>query len=104
VVICTDRRDPSVTAALPTPAAKQLGAPALFGPVTVADMPVLVGVANPQGLVNTVAVAVWPAVNVLSLILRINPTMVASAGITSVLGLNCVEDVPRPTQPLGLTD
>jgi hypothetical protein len=104
VVICTDRSDPSRTDALPTPAAKQLGVVAELGPVIVADIPVLVGAVNPQGLVNTVAVTVLPAANVLSLIFIINPTMVAFADIVTVLGVNCVEDTPRPTHPLGLTD
>jgi hypothetical protein len=106
VVICADRSDPSVTAAIPVPDAKQLGAPALLGPVTVTDIPVLVGAAKPQGLVKIVAVTVSLAANTLFRTLRRIPTMVASADIVTVLLVNCEtdEEVPRPTHPPSLTD
>ena len=63
-------------------------------------MPVLVGAANPQGLVNTVAVTVSPIAKALFLIFNTTPTSVASAGMTIVFVIKlAVEAAPKPTQP-----
>ena len=51
VVICTDKREHWVTAALPAAVVQQFGDSSRLGPVIVADMPVEVGSVNPQGLV-----------------------------------------------------
>lgn len=72
----------------------------MFGPLTVADIPVLVGEAKPQGLVNTVAVTVCPCVSVLVLIFNVIPVMTAFAGITTLFLGNWDEEVPSPTQSL----
>ena len=48
VVICTDRRSHWFTAASPKFVVQQVGG---FGPVIVADIPVLTGSVNPHGLV-----------------------------------------------------
>ena len=72
----------------------------MLGPLTVAEIPVLVGAAKPQGLVNTVAVTVCPCVSVLVRIFSVIPVMTALAGITTLFLGNWDEDVPRPTQSL----
>jgi hypothetical protein len=72
----------------------------------VADIPVVVGSVNPQGLVKMVAVTVSPAGIVLSLIFKTKPTMVAFTGSVIVLVTNkgSDEEVPNPTQPPSLID
>ena len=65
-------------------AAQQWGVSELFGPLTVAEIPVFVGEAKPQGLVNTVAVTVCPWVSVLVRIFKVIPVMTAPAGITTL--------------------
>jgi hypothetical protein len=106
VVICTDKSDPCTTETLPDPVAKQWGLPEVFGPVTIAVIPVVVGVANPHGLVKIVAVTVSPADSALSLMLNTKPTIVAFTGRVMVLLVNCEadEEVPRPTHPPLLMD
>lgn len=106
VVSCTDTSVPRVTATLPVPVAVQLGSSSLLGPKTVAEIPVLTGSANPQGLVKMVAVTVAPSNRVLSRMFSTRPTMVALNGSTTVLLVNCdcEEEVPRPIHPPSLTD
>ena len=72
----------------------------MFAPLTMAEIPVLVGDAKPQGLVNTAAVTVWPCVRVLVRIFNVIPVMTALAGITTLFLANWEEDVPKPTQSL----
>ncbi|HBR08400.1 MAG TPA: hypothetical protein DD735_05820 [Clostridiales bacterium] len=73
----------------------------MFGPETVAEIPVLTGVVNAQGLVKMVAVANESAGRVLSRMFNIKPTIVAFAGSVIVLLENCGrdEEVPRPIHP-----
>ncbi|WP_200801346.1 hypothetical protein [Clostridium sp. Marseille-P2415] len=106
MVICTDKSDPCVAEALPVPVAIQLGVSAVFGPVTVADIPVLAGVPNPHVLVKTVAVTVSPAVIILSLMFKTKPVIVALNGNVTLLVANNVmgDEVPSPIQPPLLTD
>ena len=97
VLICTDSKSHWLTSASPKPVAQQFGE---FGPVTVADIPVLTGAVNPQGLVKIVAVTVAPAFKALSLIFSTIPMITASTGITTVLDvkLAAAEVAPKPTQ------
>ena len=72
-----------------------------------AEIPVVVGLLKPQGLVNTVAVTDSVlSFSSLSLMFSIIPVIVAFAGITTALLENwdVDEDVPKPTHPPLLTD
>ena len=99
-MILTESSEQAEIFAVPVAAAQQWGVSELFGPLTVAEIPVFVGDAKPQGLVKTVAVTVCPWVSVLVRIFNVIPVMTAPAGITTLFLGNREEDVPRPTQSL----
>ena len=106
VVIFTDNSVPCVTATLLVTVATQFGDVAVLGPVMVAVIPVLTGVENPHGLVNTSALTEVPAGMVLSRIFSTMPTRRIFAAMATVLVVNsdAEDEVPSPTQPPSLTD
>ena len=107
LVTWTDTNEHVLTVTSPLPLAQQCWSVALLGPVTVAEIPVVVGLLKPQGLVNTVAVTDSVlSLSSLSLMFSIIPVIVAFAGITTALLENwdVDEDVPKPTHPPSLTD
>lgn len=97
-MILTDSSEHAETFAVPVAAAQQWGVSELFAPLTMAEIPVLVGDAKPQGLVNTAAVTVWPCVRVLVRIFNGDPRNDSIGGdhhvVSGELGRGCPQAHP----------
>ena len=92
-VIATDNRPHSDTVKLPVPVAQQFGG---FVPETVANIPVVAGVA-PHGLLIKIVPVTGVAVSLL--MLSDIPVISVPAGMRTELSRKAELDVPRPSQP-----
>jgi hypothetical protein len=102
----TDNRSHRLTGKLAVEKAQQFGIGGSggfvigFGPVTVARIPVAIGVLPQSVLLNISPVIVCVLFNVSFRILKTKPTMVAFCGMTTVCRLKSADAVPSPIKSL----